>query len=1139
MCKQMFSVILICFCILFTNPGSVSKSFGVELKQTSQGKLEPEAQYGIDRLKVALKTPDKSVDGKDKNPNTEVILYGTLKESKVIQQLVKEGKLKLKDAAESLAVKRLKIDGRKTIVFAGADATGLMYALLDLVDALEHSTTPANTLDTYADISESPKNGMRRMRVLMHHAANEHDWYHSKEYWDWYIGMLSTNRFNGLNLVYSHQTPYMAPMYAWHLKIDEFPDVRPRGVSDEQREENLEVMRYIAKLCDERGIELTIGVWQHLPWMRSYLKTRPNQEVLVDGLNGKNVGRYSYLAMKKLLKECPGIARIQLRPNDESGIHSSEQTSFYRDNVMRAIKESPRNVKLDLRTVGVQESTIQAERDADLDVRTSVKFNGEFLGMPYTTREVVTRGYSYDRYFEKPLKNPVYNEVWMLGSHRVLLWGSEGYARQFGMNASYGPSVGFETDGPMAQKGYQQPTSPAWRFFKHKDDEYFDHEIERFWAFFRASGRFTYNPNTPHEVWMRPFRKRFGAAAEPMAKAYESASEVIGLIVWSHVKDVNMYTWPEITMGGLIPFFNDLRGIDKGIFPSIDDQVKQELAGIATGQPGPMKLADMFENIATRTEKALEEARQKVGNPDKEFRATENDFRILAYLARYYAHRQREGYLISKFYRTNDASLLPTAIKESDLAVSIWKKLAAIGDKQYYGKMQTGPVENGHWKDRTFLAEINPEIVREAQTLLQQHGIFDMGFDFGRPSMTQGKIVFQSYKRANDYDRVERFIGVDPGRLYDPRAGFGFLQNKDLKYTRSPMVLYENLTGQEPTPNHNKPLNMLQGDFVRSKQPIGFRMDLPMDAFRFTFVFSDQSSKPTDHGPFYVARSKQSGANRRGSIRVGANKSVVYQTNRNIRGSWYPFVEYWINPSKPGSEAILSALTVHRNAPNMGHAPVYQVTPNEACKLSVTITMPPQKVGKKQKLSAAPGNRLGNAVLRYRTNPSQGFKTLSLTTKDGFVYSTTIPSEDIQGRWLEYRFEAEDKKGRTVSFPSSGNEKSLRARISADSTPPEIIHHPKTTWKVSVPMPIEVTAKDADGVSVVRAYFRPMNQSLPFESILLDRKGDKFVGVIPGGTFQKQWDLVYYLEAVDEARNGCYFPDWKKTTPFITVVTEK
>ncbi len=392
-------------------------------------------------------------------------------------------------------MKRLEENGQSLLVMAGYDDVGLMYALLDLADGISHAPQDSKWDEAANEISEAPRNSMRRMRVLMHHAANEKEWYHSLEYWDWYIGMLATNRFNALNLVYSHQSPYMAPMYAWHVKVDEYPNVRARGVSEAERRENQRVMHHIAKLCHERGIELTIGVWEHLPWVNSYLKTRPDQESLVEGLDQHNIGPYTYLALKKLLKECPGIARIQIRPNEESGILPADQTVFYRDYVMRAIKEADPPVKLDMRTVDVRESTMQAARDADLGLRSSIKFYGEFMSQPYTPLQTLTAGYSYKQVLRKPQANPVYNEMWVLGSHRVLLWGSEHYGREFGRNASYGGTLGFETDGPMAQKGFLQPTSPAWRFFNHPEDEYYTHEIERYWAFFRTIGRFSYNPD--------------------------------------------------------------------------------------------------------------------------------------------------------------------------------------------------------------------------------------------------------------------------------------------------------------------------------------------------------------------------------------------------------------------------------------------------------------------------------------------------------------------------------------------------------------------------------------------------------------------------------------------------------------------
>ena len=258
------------------------------------------------------------------------------------------------------------------------------------------------------------------------------------------------------------------------------------------------------------------------------------------------------------------------------------------------------------------------------------------MGLPYTPQDVVTSFYSYASKFAKPHRYPVFNETWMLGSHRVILWGSEDYGRRFGQFANFNDiAIGFETDGPLAQKGYQEPYTPAWRIFAHPEDEYYTHEIERYWAFFRSIGRFGYNPRADREVWMRPFHTRFGDAAEPMANAYESASQVVGLIVASHTSDANMRVWPEVNMGGVSPAFLDLNGIDKGLFPSINDFVRDELNGKITGRPGPLRLADIFDRVADDCDEQLQQADSIVTSPTKEYQATVRDFTILANLAQF------------------------------------------------------------------------------------------------------------------------------------------------------------------------------------------------------------------------------------------------------------------------------------------------------------------------------------------------------------------------------------------------------------------------------------------------------------------------------------------------------------------------
>ncbi|MBE3118139.1 MAG: hypothetical protein IMZ50_05205 [Candidatus Atribacteria bacterium] len=392
--------------------------------------------------------------------------------------LVQSRRLDLPDAKEALCVKRFSDSGIDYLAIIGTDAMGLMYALLEAEEEVLALPPGSDWFTSIREVSEKPANSMRRMRIMLHHEANEEDWYLNPAYWDWYLDLLARNRFNALNLVFSHQTSYMAPMYPWHLDVPGFPEVKVKGLSEERRERNLEALRTISRKCSELGLELTLGVWQQLPWIEEFVGTRENQPIYVEGLNADNAQMYVYQAMKELLRQVPGVSRVQLRCNDESGVPFRLQTAFFRDSAMRAIAEANPPVRIELRIA--RESTIQAALDMNLDLRLSAKYYGEFMGEPYTPLEAVTRGYSYDERLRRPFKTPVFNEVWVLGSHRVFLWGSENYGRRFGRLASYGGTIGFETDGPLAQKGYRDPYSPAWRIFKNKDQEYFRWEMERY-----------------------------------------------------------------------------------------------------------------------------------------------------------------------------------------------------------------------------------------------------------------------------------------------------------------------------------------------------------------------------------------------------------------------------------------------------------------------------------------------------------------------------------------------------------------------------------------------------------------------------------------------------------------------------------
>lgn len=1117
---------------------AVSRSAQASVPLIVDGVLESPAAYGLGQLEKALAPRGVRFERGSGPGSGRSVRIGVAASGSPFAAWAKTNGAAPAVTREALAVKRVRDDKNETLVFAGADSAGLMYALLEAAEEIEALPAGADWFPAVREISEKPANSLRRMRVLLHHEANEREWYSSIEYWDWYLGMLARNRFNGLNLVFSHQTSYMAPMYAWHVKVPEFPNVTGKGLTEAQRVANLEALKAIGRMCKERGIELTVGIWQQLPWIKRFVKSREDQPIYVEGLDERNVREYTYLALKELLRQVPGIARIQIRPNDESGIPMDQQTEFYRDVVLKAIAEADPKVLIDLRMVGPRPGTIEAARALDPNMRISIKFYGEFMSQPYTPVETLTHGYSYDERLRRPFRFPVYNEVWMLGSHRVFLWGSEDYGRRFGRNASYAGTIGFETDGPLAQKGYRDPYSPAWGIFKNKADEYYRWEIERYWAFFRSVGRFGYNPDTDHDVWIRPFRARFGAAAEPVAKAYEDASRVIALVVSSHVNNINMYVWPEKSMGGVLGVYNDLRGADKMYFPSINDQVAEELAGTQTGRPGPEGLASEYERIADGIEAKLPGERTAGLASNKEFLSTRADFRMLAHLARFHAHRQREGYRMARFFSTGDVGEANIALAESRLAVDQWRALVALADRWYYEHMMFAPVENGHWKDSLFLVENEPVFVQDAIDVFKTYGLFERGFDFGRRPMGTVTNIFHFWKYLNGYDMEPRFLGLSAESRYSQQGGYGWVEADGLRETGMRTLPIRQLAGENPDPALGLPRNALFSDFVSSTKPFTFRVDLPMEAHRLTLIFSDLSEKPSDHGPFQIKLGTNRSLVAKETISVPAGKIVHSQVDRNLRLSWYPFEFVTIEPSREGADGILSGLVVSAMKPSLGHAPLRRVDPKKAAAFSVAITMPPQPDAGGA-LTASSAGRLTAATLVWRTDAAPEWRSAALETKDGFLYSAVLPAGTLSGRRIEYAFQATDRTGHVTRLPAARDSKVFEAPLSSDASAPEIRHQPITAAEPGRSITLRVQASDPDGVAVVRAYFRPLADDRPYECIELEKRGTEYIGTIPGETIDPQFEFIYFLEAADSAGNGRFFPDWRTETPYYIVPVKR
>lgn len=841
----------------------------------------------------------------------------------------------------------------------GSDARGLMYGLLEAAEQIRKS-------GRISAAKGAPKTPIRGIRYFLHNADLERDWFYSKEYWDEYLSMLVRNRFNRFNLVFAHQTDYLAPPYPFWIELPEFPTIRAKNLSPAQRNKNLEMLQYISQGCVSRGIDFTLGVWEHNAWSHDIPDGgEPAMTPMTEGLTNENIGPYSYAALKKILQLAPGISSVQMRTNDESGIQRDRQLDFYKNYVFRAIKDAGRPVILDLRGWIVAGGMVKAASEVDIPVRLSTKYWAEYVGRPYQPAETYPN-YSYLNFLEKPRGYRFYWELWGLGSHRLLLWGDPEYVRRAVSTFGLAGSEGFEIDPPLAQKGFGNAPG-RWGIFDDSQAKrvFWKWEFERYWMFYRLWGRLSYDPATPANAWEDELRNRFGSAAGDVMTAYANASKVIHEIVAVHMPDPNMYIWPEINPGGLTDAYREVSPSDWSFVAAIPEAVDNRLSGKISAKQTPDETAHRLDEMAQLTEEAVARAKKHIAGGNREWLATEPDLLVLASMARYHAHKQRGTYLLAYFDRTRDERVLPEARREFELGLNIWKKLAAMTDGLYPRRMAYGPQDKGHWADKLPYVEHDLQFVAQREDVAKRIGRFDKAFDFGAP--LKHAADRSSYEEDNYILRSTEapgFIAIDPGSKYSDRAGYGWLSDGPREAIALPLTPFRIARALDPNPR-KLPGEVLYTDSIQGHGAQIFAVRLPDGAYRVSWLHPDRTSEE---------KSLQAES---GTLRI-----PMPEGDWNISG---------IVIKAQGSGRTYPP--PHAMKPARG--PSIRHTPPSWVKAAVPLTL---------ELQCSPAPRA--VRLHYRpVNQLAAWKEMEAAPGAKFF----IPAQDIQSRWdLMYYFEVID-----------------------------------------------------------------------------------------------------------------------------------
>ena len=605
-------------------------------------------------------------------------------------------------------VKKVNSDFGKTFVISGSDSLGVMYALFDFAQTLESSKDLHELWEEIDDISEEPFIKHRSIQMQMCNYEVESKWYYDKKYWEWCFQTLAMSRMNSFTMTFGHQTSYMVPPYPFFIKLPEYPDVRVSGLSDEKRERNLEMLKYITNIASDYGVEFNFSVWMqtnHLPFKWN-LGTSD-----VEGIPDNPV-EYNAAALEKLLKECPGITGVQFRMNNESGINEDQQSEFYTKQ-FRAIKNIKRPIFLDLRLKGLRDETLEVARALGLNYAISSKYWSEFLGQPYPLPIVDVNYRSNHSYgFGQTVRNKrdysIIYQLWTSGSQRLLVWGDPSYASNFSRSVNMYRGDAFEIFMPLTNKGFGTK-GKDWSIYKEGIARDYQFEHEKYWFFYQCFGRMGYNPNTDEKIFLREFKKRFGLQYRLIFKLYCIASKILPLIGSAHFPSEAMWNyWYEMEPGFPIEAYskvppadtNQMYGIRTamktpelvGFFPetkrynfnrikwdqTIPGYVEDAINGTLSGKTTPIEISMMLNQYANDIDYHLGEITIIENNP--EITNTLVDFQILSKLGKFHAEKILAAVDLGFFHHNNEQIRLESAIHHMETALKVWEKLGNVSD---------------------------------------------------------------------------------------------------------------------------------------------------------------------------------------------------------------------------------------------------------------------------------------------------------------------------------------------------------------------------------------------------------------------------------------------------------------------------
>ncbi|HWI87486.1 MAG TPA: hypothetical protein VNT42_14350 [Sphingomonas sp.] len=623
---------------------------------------------------------------------------------------------------------------RDAVVVTAGDATGAMYAGLDIAEAVRTGGDAIKALVVDPKVRKPyvAQRGIKFNIPLDLRTPSYSDGADSaranipevwdRDFWVAYLDEMARFRYNVLTLWSMHPFPSM-------VKVPEYRDVALNDVWRSREPLGPDIFdgrgrkAVMPKFLDNHEIVKKINIDEKIAFWRDVMTMAQNRGITVyiftwnvftygtfgkygidDSIHNATTIAYMRASVRELIKTYPLLAGIGITAGENMGDDTSSEDkekwlwATYGEGVRDALKAQPgRHVHLIHRFHETAGDTIN---------RVWKDYPGFPDSFTFSHKYSVAHMYSNARpqFFEREARPSLRGkQSWLTVRNDdiySLRWGDPDFAREYITNMPKPPALaGF----------YMGPDGYCWgRDFLDRADAGKNLGrnrplvMQKHWYSFTLWGRLAYDPTLPDTQFKAMLAVRYpGVDADRLFAAARFASQVIPRTTCFFWRDIDIRWLPEACAhhsGNGIKPKDDKVG---AVFYTVADfmigetapdvgilNIRQWRKKLADGAPlvqrSPLDAADDVGGAGEQALELIADIRRAMPNPgSRDLQQTIGDFEAMGHLGRYYAAKIRGASELALFDADGDPAHKEVAVRHLQDALVSWKDYAAIHSAQY------------------------------------------------------------------------------------------------------------------------------------------------------------------------------------------------------------------------------------------------------------------------------------------------------------------------------------------------------------------------------------------------------------------------------------------------------------------------